>query len=198
MAFPVHRVDKSAVSSRRPGSARSTHLSNIRSLQRPQWTVSDGSAAAVTRRAAMGSIHSCVWLCRGLCVSNFHWRPSSILGEGARFTKSGFTRVFSVLATSIPIRKSDRNKPRLRSEVGTGKGLVSKVSCMCKYVYRERCVSVQAYSLVVLYHLSPERTARTSGTPWFDDLNSREYLLRLSSMCVQCLVSVQQQNRYFT
>ena len=50
-----------------------------------------------------------VWL----CVSNFHWRPSSILGEGTRFTKSGFTRVFSVLATSIPIRKSDRNRPRL-------------------------------------------------------------------------------------
>ena len=49
MAFPVRRVDKSAVSSRRPGSARSTHLSNIRRLQRPQWTFSDGSAAAAAQ-----------------------------------------------------------------------------------------------------------------------------------------------------
>ena len=90
-----------------------------------------------------------VWL----CVSNFHWRPSSILGEGARFTKSGFTRVFSVLATSIPIRKSDRNRPRLSLRLAPVRAsfprsavyvriCLPQALCVCTSVFIGRFVSL--------------------------------------------------------
>ena len=86
---------------------------------------------------------------------------------------------------------------------GTGSSLFRAAACsdctvyitILNFFFRGRGAPARAASAVCLYerihwsfciikqYLSPGRTARTSGTPWFDDLNSREYLLRLSSMC---------------
>ena len=99
-----------------------------------------------------------VWL----CVSNFHWRPSRILGEGTRFTKSCFTRVFSVLATSIPIRKSDQNRPRLSLRLAPVRASFPR-SAVCENMSTASAVCLYKlihWSFCITYHPDAPREPR--------------------------------------